>query len=79
MVSGNSAPSVAFGHYLAGNADKDEVALIGEALNDANLTLPDLRARASKDTAKHINVVLFYSSTASNDWASSKEYRLQEL
>ena len=46
MGSGNSKLSVALEHYLNGSADKDEAALIGEALSDANLTLSDLRARA---------------------------------
>jgi hypothetical protein len=52
MGSGNSALSVALEHYLNGSADKDEVALIEEALIDANLSLSDLRARAFKDAAR---------------------------
>ena len=49
--------SVALEHYLNGSAHKDEAALIGEALIDANLTLSDLRARAFKDAARHIKMV----------------------
>ena len=57
MGSGNSKLSVTLEHYLNGSADKDEAALIEEALNDANLTLSDLRARAFKDAARHIKLV----------------------
>jgi hypothetical protein len=57
MGSGNSALSVALEHYLDGSADKDQAALIEEALIDANLTLSDLRAKAFKDAAKHIKMV----------------------
>ena len=57
MGSGNSALSVALDPYLNGSADKDQAALIGEALIDANLTLSDLRARAFKDAARHIKMV----------------------
>lgn len=57
MGSGNSKLSVALEHHLNGSADKDEVALIGEALSDANLTLFDLRVRAFKDAARHIKMV----------------------
>ena len=42
---------------MDGSADKDEAALIEEALVDANLTLSDLRARAFKDAARHIKMV----------------------
>ena len=42
---------------MSDRADKDEVALIEEALIDANLTLSDLRARAFKDAARHIKMV----------------------
>ena len=48
---------MALEHYLNGSADKDEVALIGDALIDANLTLSDLRAKAFKDAARHIKMV----------------------
>ena len=48
---------MALEHYLNGSADKDEVALIEDALSDANLTLSDLRARAFKDAARHIKMV----------------------
>jgi hypothetical protein len=57
MASGNSKLSVALGHYLDGSADKDQADLIEEALTEANLTLPDLRARAFKDAARHIKMV----------------------
>ena len=57
MGSGNSALSVALEHYLNGSAQKDQGALIEEALIDANLTLSDLRAKAFKDAARHIKVV----------------------
>lgn len=57
MGSGNSALSVALEHYLDGSADKDQAALIEEALIDANLTLSDLRVRAFKDAARHIKMV----------------------
>jgi hypothetical protein len=57
MASGNSKLSVVLEHYLNGSADKDEVALIGDALIDANLTLSDLRAKAFKDAARHIKMV----------------------
>ena len=57
MGSGNSKLSVALGHYLEGNAHKDQADLIEEALIDANLTLSDLRAKAFKDAAKHIKMV----------------------
>jgi len=57
MGSGNSKLSVTLEHYLDGSAHKDEAALIEEALNDANLTLSDLRARAFKDAARHIKLV----------------------
>jgi hypothetical protein len=57
MASGNSKLSVALGHYLDGSGDKDKAGLIEEALIDANLTLSDLRARAFKDTARHIKMV----------------------
>jgi hypothetical protein len=43
MGSGNSALSVALEHYLDGGSDKDQAALIEEALIDANLTLSDLK------------------------------------
>jgi hypothetical protein len=55
--SGNSALSEALEYYLDGSADKDLVALIEEALIDANLTLSDLRAKAFKDAARHIKMV----------------------
>ena len=55
--SGNSALSVALEHYLDGSADEDEVALVEQALTEANLTLSDLRARAFKDAARHIKMV----------------------
>ena len=42
---------------MDGSADKDETDLIEEALIDANLTLSDLRARAFKDSARHIKMV----------------------
>jgi len=48
---------VALEHYLDGIAHKDEADLIEQALTDGNLTLSDLRARAFKDTAKHIKMV----------------------
>ena len=57
MGSGNSKLSVALEHYLNGSADKDQAALIEEALSDASLTLSDLRVRAFKDAAKHIKMV----------------------
>ena len=57
MPSGNSKLSVALEHYLDGIAHKDEADLIEQALTDGNLTLSDLRARAFKDTAKHIKMV----------------------
>ncbi|ETN92824.1 hypothetical protein U062_00706 [Gammaproteobacteria bacterium MOLA455] len=57
MASGNSKLSVALEHYLAGSADKDEAALIEQALTDGNLTLSDLRVRAFKDAAKYIKMV----------------------
>ena len=57
MASDNSKLSVALEHYLDGSADKDQADLIEEALTEANLTLPDLRARAFKDTARHIKMV----------------------
>jgi hypothetical protein len=57
MASGNSKLSVALGHYLDGSAHKDQADLIEEALTEANLTLPDLRARAFKDAARHIKMV----------------------
>jgi len=57
MGSGNSKLSVALEHYLNGSAQKDQAALIEEALIDANLTLSDLRARAFKDAARHIKMV----------------------
>jgi hypothetical protein len=57
MGSGNSALSVALEHYLNGSAQKDQAALIEEALIDANLTLSDLRAKAFKDAARHIKMV----------------------
>ena len=57
MGSGNSKLSVALEHYLNGSADKYQAGLIEEALNDANLTLSDLRARAFKDAARHIKLV----------------------
>ena len=57
MGSGNSKLSVALEHYLAGSSDKDQAHLIEEALTEANLTLPDLRARAFKDAARHIKMV----------------------
>ena len=57
MGSGNSKLSVALGHYLNGSADRDDAALIEEALTEANLTLSDLRARAFKDAARHIKMV----------------------
>ena len=49
--------SVALEHYLNGSAQKDQAALIEEALIDANLTLSDLRAKAFKDAARHIKMV----------------------
>jgi len=55
--SGNRALSVALEHYLDGGADEDEVALVEQALTEANLTLSDLRARAFKDAARHIKMV----------------------
>jgi hypothetical protein len=55
--SGNSTLSVALEHYLDGSADEDEVALVEQALTEANLTLSDLRARAFKDAARHIKMV----------------------
>jgi len=57
MASGNSKLSVVLEHYLNGSAQKDQAALIEEALIDANLTLSDLRARAFKDAARHIKMV----------------------
>ena len=57
MGSGNSALSVALEQYLNGSADRDEAALIEQALIDANLTLSDLRVRAFKDAARHIKMV----------------------
>jgi hypothetical protein len=57
MGSGNSKLSVALEHYLDGSAHKDEVDFIDQALTEANLTLPDLRAKAFKDAAKHIRMV----------------------
>ena len=57
MGSGNSALSVALEHYLNGSAQKDQAALIEEALIDANLTLSDLRAKGFKDSARHIKMV----------------------
>jgi hypothetical protein len=57
MGSGNSALSVALEHYLDGSADKDEVDFIEQTLNEANLTLSDLRARAFKDASRHIKMV----------------------
>ena len=57
MGSGNGKLSVALEHYLNGSAQKDQAALIEEALIDANLTLSDLRAKAFKDAARHIKMV----------------------
>ena len=57
MHSGSSELSVALEHYLEGSAHKDEVDFIEQALIEANLTLPDLRARAFKDAARHIKMV----------------------
>ena len=57
MGSGNSALSVALEHYLDGSADQDEVDFIEQTLNEANLTLSDLRARAFKDASRHIKMV----------------------
>ena len=57
MGSGNSALSVALEHYLDGSADKDQAALVEEALIDANLILSDLRAKAFVDAARHIKIV----------------------
>ena len=57
MGSGNSRLSVALERYLDGSADKDEAALIEEALTEGNLTLSDLRVRAFKDAARHIKMV----------------------
>ena len=57
MGSGNSKLSVALEHYLNGSAQKDQGALIEDALIDANLTLSDLRAKAFKDAAKYIKMV----------------------
>ncbi len=57
MPSGNSNLSVALEHYLDGSADRDEAALIEQALTDGNLTLSDLRVRAFKDAAKYIKMV----------------------
>jgi hypothetical protein len=42
---------------LGGSAHKDQAHLIEEALTEASLTLPDLRARAFKDAARHIQMV----------------------
>ena len=53
----NRKVSEALEHYLDGSADKDQAALIEEALIDANLTLSDLRAKAFKDAARHIKMV----------------------
>ena len=57
MGSGNSALSEALEHYLNGSADKDEIALVEQALIEADLTLSDLRAKAFKDAARHIKMV----------------------
>ena len=57
MGSGNSKLSVALEHYLSGSAHKDEVDFIEQALDEANLTLSDLRVRAFKDAARHIKMV----------------------
>ena len=57
MGSGNSALSVALEHYLSGSAHKGEVDFIEQALDEANLTLSDLRVRAFKDAAKYIKMV----------------------
>ena len=57
MGSGNSKLLVALEHYLDGSARNDETDLIEQALNDANLTLSDLRLRIFKDVARHIKMV----------------------
>ena len=57
MGSCNSALSEALEHYLNGSADKDEIALVEQALIEADLTLSDLRAKAFKDAARHIKMV----------------------
>ena len=57
MPSGNSKLSVALELYLDGSAHEEEVALIEEALSEANLTLSDLRVRAFEDAARHIKMV----------------------
>jgi hypothetical protein len=57
MPSGNSKLSVALEHYLDGSTNRDEAALIEQALADGNLTLSDLRVRAFKDAARHIKMV----------------------
>jgi hypothetical protein len=57
MGSGNSKLSVALEHYLSGSAHKDKVDFIEQALDEANLTLSDLRVRAFKDAARHIKMV----------------------
>ena len=57
MGSGKSKPSVALERYLGGSADKDEAALIEQALTEANLNLSDLRAKALKDAARHLKMV----------------------
>ena len=49
--------SEALERYFDGRADKDEAALIEQALTEANLTLSDLRARAFKDAARDIKMV----------------------
>ena len=43
--------------YLDGSARKDEMDLIEQVLNDANLTLSDLRVTAFKGAARHIKMV----------------------
>jgi len=57
MPSGNSKLSVVLEHYLDGSANRDEAVLIEQALTEGNLTLSDLRVRAFKDSARHINMV----------------------
>ncbi|MDA9839202.1 hypothetical protein N9B97_00255 [Porticoccaceae bacterium] len=53
----NRKVSEALERYFDGRADKDEAALIEQALTDGNLTLSDLRVRAFKDAAKYIKMV----------------------
>ena len=53
----NRKVSEALEHYLDGRVDKDEAEWIEGILTESKLTLPDLRVRAFKDTAKHIKMV----------------------